>query len=208
MGTRSYIAVQTGANIFSGVYCHWDGNLRHNGRILFDHYNKRPDVLRLIQMGDMSVLGPKIGTKHSFEEATYKEDSPHYNECTFYARDRGEDTATIAAVRHNSLLQLFKAAENCGAEYLYVFDLKDRWLWASRGAQFFGGSDGSKLSALYRLTEKAIGIEQWMHDCYIAERDGKPKPPRPTPAVKSRVVFTRDMYFTDGINIKRTGGVR
>ena len=38
MGTRSVIAVMHGTNA-KAVYCHWDGYLEHNGKILQEHYN-------------------------------------------------------------------------------------------------------------------------------------------------------------------------
>ena len=38
MGTRSRIGVMHGDKLKS-VYCHWDGYLEHNGRILQEHYD-------------------------------------------------------------------------------------------------------------------------------------------------------------------------
>ena len=39
MGTRSFIAQRVGDE-YVGVYCHWDGYLEHNGRILLEHYGR------------------------------------------------------------------------------------------------------------------------------------------------------------------------
>jgi hypothetical protein len=97
MGTRSTIALEYADGTVEQVYCHWDGYLAHNGKILRDHYSN-PFILRdLIDMGDISSLGKIIGTQHPF--------SPHFDEgskvayeaaqaagaTTFYGRDRGED---------------------------------------------------------------------------------------------------------------------
>ena len=83
MGTRSTIALEFADGTVEQVYCHWDGYLDHNGRILQEHYSN-PFVLRdLIDMGDMSSLGERIGTQHAFDKAPE-------GECTFYLRDRKE----------------------------------------------------------------------------------------------------------------------
>ena len=96
MGTRSTIALEFADGTVEQVYCHWDGYLEHNGKILRDYYSN-PFILRdLIDMGDISSLGRIVGTKHPF--------SPHEGETqkalyeaamaagatTFYGRDRGE----------------------------------------------------------------------------------------------------------------------
>ena len=96
MGTRSTIALEYADGTVEQVYCHWDGYLEHNGKILQEYYSN-PFILRdLIDLGDLSSLRPTVGTKHAFshfelraeEVAGYKlltEDM-----CTFYGRDRGE----------------------------------------------------------------------------------------------------------------------
>ena len=38
MGTRSTIALEYADGTVHQVYCHWDGYLEHNGRILQEHY--------------------------------------------------------------------------------------------------------------------------------------------------------------------------
>jgi hypothetical protein len=104
MGTRSTIALEYADGTVEQVYCHWDGYLDHNGRILFEHYSD-PFLLRdLINMGGISSLGKQIGRKHPFSPA-YNETDPvkkakidsEYKAAheagytTFYTRDRGED---------------------------------------------------------------------------------------------------------------------
>jgi hypothetical protein len=83
MGTRSTIALEYADGTVEQVYCHWDGYLEHNGKILLENYSD-PFVLRdLIDLGDMSSLGERIGTQHAFDKAPE-------GECTFYKRDRNE----------------------------------------------------------------------------------------------------------------------
>ena len=96
MGTRSTIALEFADGTVEQVYCHWDGYLEHNGKILRDHYSN-PFVLRdLIDLGDISSLKPTIGTKHNFSHFGTALDQKEYDALygemtTFYGRDRGED---------------------------------------------------------------------------------------------------------------------
>jgi hypothetical protein len=100
MGTRSTIALEFADGTVQQVYCHWDGYLEHNGKILRDHYTN-PFILRdLIDLGDLSSLRPTIGTKHAFSQFELpKEEVEAFvklteNMCTFYGRDRGETGAS------------------------------------------------------------------------------------------------------------------
>jgi hypothetical protein len=96
MGTRSTIALEFADGTVEQVYCHWDGYLAHNGKILRDYYSN-PFILRdLIDMGDISSLGKIVGTKHPFsphegetQKALY-EAAMSQGATTFYGRDRGE----------------------------------------------------------------------------------------------------------------------
>ena len=96
MGTRSTIALEFADGTVEQVYCHWDGYLDHNGRILQDHYSDPFKLQKLINLGDLSSLGPNIGEKHPFSPHSSKEDEALYEHakdmgyCTFYKRDRNE----------------------------------------------------------------------------------------------------------------------
>ena len=95
MGTRSTIALEFADGTVQQVYCHWDGYLDYNGKILQEHYSN-PFVLRdLIDLGDISSLKPTIGTKHAFSQFETKMSSEDYDKLygemtTFYGRDRNE----------------------------------------------------------------------------------------------------------------------
>jgi len=100
MGTRSTIALEFADGTVQQVYCHWDGYLEHNGKILFENYSN-PFILRdLIDLGDLSSLRPTIGTKHAFSQFDLpKEEVEAFvklteDMCTFYGRDRGENGAS------------------------------------------------------------------------------------------------------------------
>ena len=64
MGTRSRIAVMHGS-VCKSVYCHWDGYLDNNGRILQEYYDSAK-ANNLVALGDLSSLRPNIGEKHAF----------------------------------------------------------------------------------------------------------------------------------------------
>ena len=95
MATRSTIALEFADGTIGQVYCHWDGYLAHNGKMLMEYYSN-PFILRdLIDLGSLSSLRPQIGTKHPFSmfEANMTQDefaNLYRNMCTFYGRDRGE----------------------------------------------------------------------------------------------------------------------
>jgi hypothetical protein len=83
MGTRSTIALEYADGTVEQIYCHWDGYLSHNGQILHKHYSDPFKVRQLMDLGDMSSLGERLGTQHAFGKAPE-------GECTFYLRDRKE----------------------------------------------------------------------------------------------------------------------
>ena len=104
MGTRSTIALEFADGTVEQVYCHWDGYLEHNGKILFEHYSDPFKLRDLIDMGDMSSLGKVIGKKHPFgpaynetdieKKAKIQKEVDEAREAgytTFYKRDRGEE---------------------------------------------------------------------------------------------------------------------
>lgn len=90
MATRSTIAVELEDGRVKQVYCHWDGYLDHNGKILLEHY---PDFIRaeeLVSLGDISSLGEVVGEKHDFD-ARYDSSDAREQWTKYYGRDRGEE---------------------------------------------------------------------------------------------------------------------
>lgn len=97
MATRSTIALEFADGTVGQVYCHWDGYLSNNGKILLNNYMDPFKVRELIDLGGVSSLGAEIGVKHPFDapgmfnDAVYNEYKAMYgNMCKFYGRDRGE----------------------------------------------------------------------------------------------------------------------
>ena len=60
MGSRSTIALEFADGTVQQVYCHWDGYLAHNGRILDDHYMDPFKVKQLVALGGFSSLRPTV----------------------------------------------------------------------------------------------------------------------------------------------------
>jgi hypothetical protein len=95
MGTRSTIALEYADGTVEQVYCHWDGYLSNNGRILQEHYSDPFKLRKLIDLGDISSLKSTVGTKHAFSQFEVPMDGAAYDKLygdmtTFYGRDRGE----------------------------------------------------------------------------------------------------------------------
>lgn len=98
MATRSTIALEFADGTVGQVYCHWDGYLSHNGKILLENYSDPFKLRNLIDLGDVSSLAGEIGIKHPFDKPSAFHDIEAYElyqklyagMTLFYGRDRGE----------------------------------------------------------------------------------------------------------------------
>lgn len=131
MGTRSDIIVHCKDGKWRRIYCHWDGYLENNGRILFDHYTGQDKIEQLIALGDLSSLGEKIGKKHAFEFTgkTFGPDRKYTagylrwkksinGMCTAYGRDRGDKDC---AATLGDTIQSVWPPEDTWTEFTYVW---------------------------------------------------------------------------------------
>ena len=124
MATRSTIAIQNADGTVTGIYCHWDGYLSHNGDILLHHYTDEAKVRQLIELGNISSLGKEIGEKHNFDECLE-------GETNAYGRDRGDPNQEAATYASWSDL-----IDNAGEEYDYLFQPGQGWIvnyWGGQG---------------------------------------------------------------------------
>ena len=101
MATRSVIAKLDDKGV-QAIYCHNDGYLSNNGKILDQHYQNEVKVDNLIAQGDASSL------KDTIEDTI------------FYMRDRGEENKEATNL-HNETKLLEFAFESCDAEVVYMF---------------------------------------------------------------------------------------
>jgi hypothetical protein len=110
MATRSTISIRNADGSYTGIYCHWDGYLENNGRILSEHYTDEEKIHQLMALGSLSSLAPEIGTKHDFDAAPR-------GECNAYGRDRGE--TNVAAVTRPTFQAL---RDSLCEEYNYLWE--------------------------------------------------------------------------------------
>ena len=126
MGTRSAIGIKHG-DVVKAIYCHYDGYLEYMGRALTLYYQDSIKVNKLISMGDMSGIGAAIGSKHSFNDRARYLDNGIAEQCTFYARDRGEDNVSFRTFQSE---QEFVDEFGAGVEFYYLFK-DNRWYYTT-----------------------------------------------------------------------------
>jgi hypothetical protein len=123
MSTRSFIAKEIGDDQYRTIYCHNDGYLTYNGAMLLDHYNTPELVDRLLDLGDVSSLGPKLDPD---------QDKPHsfdYNErqdgvTVAYTRDRGDNPKDTKA----DIMSMDELDDPQNwTEYVYIFTKDNEW---------------------------------------------------------------------------------
>ena len=167
MGTRSRIGVMHG-DVCKSVYCHWDGYLDHNGRILQEHYDSAR-ANHLVALGDISSLGAKIGDEHPFSKFELNTDSPDFTKLmavheqaekeswtTFYGRDRGESGTDFKVA--DTFAEFLEQCDNCGAEYYYI--MRDG-VWYAGTTYDSDAKMGAKLVLLAEaLTEADIELAE------------------------------------------------
>ena len=136
MGTRSSIAIKTEDGI-KAIYCHWDGYVDHNGKILKEFYNTTDKVKELIALGDLSSLGTEIGDVHPFDK---KHEEPELdltnNWCMAYGRDRGEKDTE--ARTFETIAEWVNYFTESYCEFYYLFDGQD-WI-VSKGKKDADGN--------------------------------------------------------------------
>jgi len=146
MGTRSRIGVMHG-DVCKSVYCHWDGYLEYNGKMLLENYDSSKANF-LVALGDISSLRKSIeipeGVEHSFEKA-------HDDITIFYGRDRGEKDVEFKV--DHTFEDFMKRVDGCGAEYYYI--MKD-------GVWYVGDNYGAteKSGRLVPLTEALAAVKE------------------------------------------------
>lgn len=132
MGTRSRIGIEMPDHTVVSVYCHYDGYVEGNGKILVEHYRNRDDVQELIDGGSMSALRTRNnwndGPMLRDENGEYIRDAQGYimsegdrDPQPQYHSERGEEVEVL----HSSFDEF--VSSNCGEEYAYLFDLNDNW---------------------------------------------------------------------------------
>ena len=122
MATRSNIAMKTKEGKIVSVYCHWDGYVANNGKILLENYTDIDKIEALVALGSISSLGEAIGEQQDFDDRSTQKD----NWTLFYSRDRGEQ---LSIQEYDDIPSWIAEME----EYAYLWNGQE-WLVNDHGA--------------------------------------------------------------------------
>ena len=130
MGTRSTIGIENGDGTTTYIYCHHDGYLDYNGRMLIEHYNTQERVEALVALGGLSSLNEEISV------------------CVAYHRDSGEE------FRQEKISSSYYNIQSMGnahwADFVYLW--KDgEWFY-----QRFRYIDGEFFASEWRNLKEAV----------------------------------------------------
>tara|TARA_R110000868_G_scaffold87457_3_gene244610 strand:- start:766 stop:1146 length:381 start_codon:yes stop_codon:yes gene_type:complete len=123
MATRSHIGKKLENGSIKYIYCHWDGQLNHNGKVLKEHYTDEAKIDALLELGNISILGEEIGEKQDFDNINAHNDKW----CLAYGRDRGEPNTKAKQV--TSIEDMLQQS------YHYVWDNGVWKCYASQGRE-------------------------------------------------------------------------
>ena len=123
MSTRSTISIKTSKTGGKTIYCHWDGMPSYNGRILKSAYDTKEKVMKLIALGNLSILNENIGEKIAFDGF----DSRKTPQCLAYGRDRDEKGVKATS---------FKGLPTEKQHWNYLFD-NGKWFVAEHDRNKF-----------------------------------------------------------------------
>lgn len=84
MSTHSSIAVRMKNGNIGAVYCHWNGDIKNNGKRLIENYNSQKLAERVVKLGYISYLGKSMNKPKGHTMAT-----PVDGYSIVYGRDRG-----------------------------------------------------------------------------------------------------------------------
>ena len=126
MSTRSNIVLLRDNGSCSAIYCHYDGYLEHNGKMLLDNYTSTQDVRALVSIGNIRALKP---TLDEMVEEEYKELPQNFSTLRGYMSQ--VDTLFI--------------------EFIYLWSEEDESWWVSRSVSKEVG--GAYLNTLFYHTD-------------------------------------------------------
>ena len=155
MATRSIIAKLDEKDI-QAIYCHNDGYLSNNGKILDQHYQDEDKVDELLSLGDVSIIDENIGVKIDFND--YKLRATN-KQCLFYMRDRGEKYKQTAQLEDESAL-LKHAFEDFDVDLVYMFAFGSWYVYDNSDAI-------GNCSYQFIELEEALYVPTYDYDCNI-----------------------------------------
>lgn len=112
MSIRSYIGILTDDEKVKYVYCHFDGYIGYNGKILLENYKNKEIVNELIELGDLSNIAETIDDPYTYA----------------YHRNRGEEYEGVKPKYFNSENEYW-GHHDVFIEYKYLFNIKTNEWW-------------------------------------------------------------------------------
>ena len=124
MGTRSYIAKQIGADSYRSIYSQLDGYPSYLGVLLNDYYNTEEMVDKLLELGDIYALKPKLDP-----DPTIPHDWINRQKDVTVAFGRDMDEPGF----DSTIKTLAELDENYDIEYVYIFTQENKWKYFTVG---------------------------------------------------------------------------
>ena len=125
MATRSAIGYKLPTGEVRGIYCHWDGYVENNGKLLQENYQAAYKIAQMVELGDMSALAAEVA------------------ECTYYGRDRGE--TDVGTQTYNDVDE-FVTHYADGVQYMYLWN-GNEWIVTEGDLKFDRVEDLLELEA-------------------------------------------------------------
>ncbi|MBQ8835574.1 MAG: hypothetical protein IJ001_11745 [Oscillospiraceae bacterium] len=125
MGTRSLIAKQIGPDTYRTIFCKIEGHLESQGEMLLQYYNTPEQVDKLLDLGDLYTLCPKLepdpSKHHSYEK-------PQADVTVAYQRD-------WQCTNVEAEINTFEELDESGGmiEFIYIFDQNNEWKYFQGG---------------------------------------------------------------------------
>ena len=155
MSTRSNIlTIDQNTGKVRSIYCHWDGYIENNGKILFENYTWAKEVRALIDQGGISSLANTL------------------EDTKFYIRDMKEPAINNKATEYEGLAEYFEQNESEFGYIEYVYVYSERYCrWA-----VLKTAESKNLRDLKSLKAALIEIELTNEVLKGLEFLGKPEP--------------------------------
>ena len=125
MATRSAIGYKLPTGEVRGIYCHWDGYVENNGKLLQENYQAAYKIAQMVELGDMSALAAEVA------------------ECTYYGRDRGE--TDVGTQTYNDVDEYVTHYAD-GCEFMYLWN-GNEWIVSEGNLKFDRVEDLLELEA-------------------------------------------------------------
>lgn len=124
MSTNSFIGILEN-NQIRGNYCHFNGFLDDNGKMLFEHYQDEDKIHKLINLGSLSYLDEEVEPKSDIPHTFYK---PQKNVTLAYHRDRKDPLKVYEFKKMESFKEHISSSTY---EYIYI-RFKGVWFYVKK----------------------------------------------------------------------------